>query len=133
MALSRIYLAHSAIFAKLLPDKLLCMAARGTGWLMVGFNDGLKRWRDAGKKGGKARADRLTAEERSEIARKAVQARWARVRQEETDDEQSTEAIEPEIITPAPDMPIARWRGTLNLVGLEVPCYVLDNGLKVIG
>ncbi|MBK9497378.1 MAG: hypothetical protein IPO08_23225 [Xanthomonadales bacterium] len=30
-------------------------------------------------------------------------------------------------------MPIARWRGALNIVGLEVPCYVLDNGQKVIG
>lgn len=29
-----------------------------------------------GKKGGKARADKLTPEERSEIARKAAQARW---------------------------------------------------------
>lgn len=31
-----------------------------------------------GKKGGKARAAKLTAEERSEIARKAARARWAR-------------------------------------------------------
>lgn len=29
-----------------------------------------------GKKGGKARAEKLTAEERSEIARKAAKARW---------------------------------------------------------
>ena len=29
-----------------------------------------------GKKGGKARADKLTAKQRSEIARKAAQARW---------------------------------------------------------
>jgi hypothetical protein len=31
-----------------------------------------------GKKGGKARAEKLTPEQRSEIARKAVQARWAK-------------------------------------------------------
>ncbi len=31
-----------------------------------------------GKKGGKARAAKLTAEERSEIARKAARARWAK-------------------------------------------------------
>ena len=30
-----------------------------------------------GKKGGKARAAKLTSEQRSEIARKAAQARWA--------------------------------------------------------
>ena len=29
-----------------------------------------------GKKGGKARADKLTPEERSEIAKKAAQSRW---------------------------------------------------------
>jgi hypothetical protein len=32
-----------------------------------------------GKKGGKARAAKLTAEERREIARKAAEVRWARV------------------------------------------------------
>ena len=31
-----------------------------------------------GKKGGKARAEKLTPERRSEIARKAAQARWER-------------------------------------------------------
>ena len=33
--------------------------------------------RKGGLKGGKARADKLTAEERSEIAKKAAQKRWA--------------------------------------------------------
>ncbi len=33
-----------------------------------------------GSKGGKIRAQRLTAEQRTEIARKAVRARWAKVR-----------------------------------------------------
>jgi hypothetical protein len=32
--------------------------------------------RRGGRKGGKARADRLTPERRSEIARKAARARW---------------------------------------------------------
>ena len=32
--------------------------------------------RKGGLKGGKARADKLTAEERSEIARKAAESRW---------------------------------------------------------
>ena len=34
--------------------------------------------RNGGLKGGKARAAKLTAERRSEIARKAVEARWAK-------------------------------------------------------
>lgn len=35
-----------------------------------------------GKKGGVVRASRMTAEERSESARKAIQARWAKVKAE---------------------------------------------------
>jgi hypothetical protein len=31
-----------------------------------------------GKKGGKARADSMTAEKRAEIAKKAAESRWAR-------------------------------------------------------
>jgi hypothetical protein len=37
--------------------------------------------RKGGKKGGPARAAKLTPEQRSESARKAVQARWAKARQ----------------------------------------------------
>ena len=32
-----------------------------------------------------------------------------------------------------PDLPVARWRGMLNLVGVDVPCYVLEDGQKIIG
>ena len=39
--------------------------------------------RRGGKKGGKARAANMTPEERSESARKAVRARWAKKRREE--------------------------------------------------
>lgn len=40
--------------------------------------------RKGGKKGGPARAARLTPEERSESARKAVLARWAKARADES-------------------------------------------------
>jgi hypothetical protein len=40
--------------------------------------------RRGGLKGGKARAAKMTPEERSESARKAVQARWAKKRQQES-------------------------------------------------
>jgi hypothetical protein len=36
-----------------------------------------------GKKGGKARAEKLTPERRKEIARKAAKTRWDKKRQEE--------------------------------------------------
>ena len=89
-------------------------------------------------RGGHARAAALSAEERSESARKAAAARWAKTTTE--DNRRPVDAEETDI-TVAPDeeieadatMPVARWRGTLNIVGMEVPCYVLDNGARVIG
>jgi hypothetical protein len=36
-----------------------------------------------GRKGGKARAERLSPERRREIAKKAAEARWAKKRQQE--------------------------------------------------
>jgi hypothetical protein len=49
----------------------------------VGREDDLKRYAaEFARKGGKARAKRLTAKERSESARKAVMARWAKARKE---------------------------------------------------
>jgi len=36
-----------------------------------------------GKKGGKARAEKLTPEQRSAIAKKAAEARWAKKREQE--------------------------------------------------
>jgi hypothetical protein len=41
-------------------------------------------------KGGKARAERLTPERRREIARKAVEARWARERERKREEEGET-------------------------------------------
>lgn len=38
----------------------------------------VERGRKGGAKGGKLRAEKLTPERRSEIARKAAQARWSR-------------------------------------------------------
>jgi hypothetical protein len=42
-----------------------------------------KLGRRGGLKGGKARAEKLTKEQRVEIARKAAKARWAKRRQQE--------------------------------------------------
>lgn len=39
--------------------------------------------RRGGLKGGKARAEKMTKEERSESARKAAEARWAKKREQE--------------------------------------------------
>ena len=37
-----------------------------------------------GRKGGKARAEKLSPERRKEIAKKAAEARWAKKRQQDT-------------------------------------------------
>lgn len=85
--------------------------------------------------GGIARANSLTAQRRAEIAREAAKLRW-RVKRER-DEEEALEAshadMEADALEPSPTMPIARWRGALNLVGVDVPCYVLDDGQKIIG
>src|SRR5947209_18347263 len=92
------------------------------------------RYIDAGRKGGEARAAGLTEEERRDIARKGAAARWAKGLPDGDElGEHGGEQEAEEVLEPAEDMPIARWRGTLNIVGLEVPCYVLDNGQKIIG
>lgn len=90
---------------------------------------------DAGKalaklgaaKGGAARAAKLTREERSEIARKAVTARWAKTKGYQPivlvhDEAEVTNAL-----------PTAKYKGFVNLLGVDLPCYVLDNGQRVIG
>jgi P63C domain len=91
-----------------------------------------------GAKGGKARAAKLTPDQRSEIARKAVQTRWAKVRTErqvgsqEIVGTQPEPSLEPEVL-PTGDLPVAKYKGVLDLMGAEIPCYVLDNGQRVIG
>jgi hypothetical protein len=62
----------------------------------------------AQSKGGLARRDALSAEERSEIARKAAQTRWD------------------------PNVPQATHAGTLNIADAELPCYVLENGERIL-
>ena len=67
--------------------------------------------RRGASKGGKARAQKLTPEERSESARRAATARW------------SPEL--PQATHGSPDHP-------LRIGNIEIPCYVLDNGKRVL-
>lgn len=80
-------------------------------------------------RGGSARATSLSADRRKQIASEAAKQRWDRQREiDPTLVEADAENIEPDKA-----MPIAHWRGMLNLVGVDVPCYVLDDGRKIIG
>ncbi len=68
------------------------------------------------KKGGEARALVLTAERRSEIARKAGLTRWQKVEGKET----------------LPRATYGSLDRPLKIGNLEIPCYVLDNGKRVL-
>jgi len=61
-------------------------------------------------KGGKARAEKLTSEERSEIASQAAKARWAE----------------------ASGLPKATHMGTLKIGDAEIPCAVLSDGTRLL-
>jgi hypothetical protein len=67
---------------------------------------------ESGAKGGKARARKLTKEQRQEIAREGARARWA----------QQGVVIKstPKAICGSADKP-------LRLANIEIPCYVLDD------
>ncbi len=58
------------------------------------------------EKGGMARAESLPAKARSEIARKAARSRW--------------------------DLPLATHEGTLHIGTADIPCYVLENGERIL-
>lgn len=70
-------------------------------------------------KGGLARTASMTPEERHNLASKAAKARW--------------ENRSAQKVSAAPSLPVAKYKGFLDLVGMEVPCYVLDDGQRVIG
>lgn len=63
---------------------------------------------DAAAKGGKARAEKLSAEERSQIAKKGAEARWG------------------------DRPPRATHYGELEIGNLTIPCAVLEDGTRVL-
>ncbi len=85
-------------------------------------------------RGGSARATALSADRRKEIASEAAKRRWQRQREVDPTilDADALDA-DTEVIETDKALPVARWRGVLNLVGVDVPCYVLDDGQKIIG
>lgn len=76
----------------------------------IGVNVMAKK-RTAQSKGGSARAEKLTPEERSRSAREAARARW--------------EAPSPKVAHGSPDRP-------MRIADMEIPCYVLDDNRRVI-
>jgi P63C domain len=82
----------------------------------------------AAKKGGKARANVLTPEQRRAIARTAARSRWGK---EEASEAPDTFESKGEIVGPtAPEMPYSVFRGTLKIGALEMECHVLSDGRR---
>lgn len=73
-------------------------------------------------KGGVARANALTPEERKEIARNAVNARWAKTQTANQD------ASEPGVLRATHGGP----GRPLRIGELEIPCYVLEDGRRIL-
>lgn len=71
-------------------------------------------------KGAIALAESLTPEQRKERSSRAAKARWER---------QKARLAPPS----SGRIPVALYKGMLSLGGEEIPCYVLDNGQRVIG
>lgn len=64
--------------------------------------------KDVARKGGEARAEKLSSERRKEIARNAALARWNK------------------------DLPVAEWSGQLEIGGMNFRCAVLSDGTRIL-
>ena len=86
-------------------------------------------------RGGVARAAALSKRQRRAIASAAARARWSKPTNSEPEDDE-VEIIAPdtdEFEGPSEGLPVAKYKGELNLLDMTVPCYVLSNGQRVIG
>ena len=79
-------------------------------------------------KGGTARANVLTPERRSEIAKKAIAARWAKAGKKPAPEKDT----EPPTVDPTPEMPFSLFRGTLKIGDVEMECHVLNDFRRVL-
>jgi hypothetical protein len=89
------------------------------------------------RKGGQARAAVLTAQERREIARQAVLARWRKQKGEDYQPAAGIPAAKAAAKTPsaapppADAIPRSLFRGILRLGELELECHVLSDGRRI--
>lgn len=83
-------------------------------------------------KGGKARANTMSKEERTEVARNAVRARWAKAGKLKPVDDATVPAPQHIIIeTQGPPMPYSMFKGTVKLGNMEIECHVLNDARRV--
>ncbi len=82
---------------------------------------------EAGKKGGKARANVLSADERSAIAKDAARARWSKLRDEIQNAEKPLALKEPIESGELHSL----FRGTLRIGDLDLECHVLSDYRRI--
>ena len=88
--------------------------------------------RVAAGRGGRARANVLTPEQRSEIARHAVRTRWERAGKTAPPEGQSKpkDVTEPPSVTA--EAPISMYRGSLTIGAVTIECHVLNDLRRVV-
>jgi len=84
------------------------------------------------QKGGNARANVLSKEERSEIARNAVRKRWEKAGKLKIPDSPIAISSKKAEIIQLPSVPYSMFKGQLPLGNLVIECHVLNNLKRVI-
>lgn len=82
-------------------------------------------------KGGRARANVLTKEEKSEIGRNAVRARWKKEGKLKDTNNNASDKKEEIKDVDIPTTPYSLFKGTLNIGGFEIECHVLSDFRRV--
>lgn len=83
-------------------------------------------------KGGRARANVLTPEERREIAQKASRTRWAKEGKGSAAEVIPSDGPSPPAGTTVDDLPFSAFPGTLSVGNLDLECHVLNDGRRVL-
>jgi hypothetical protein len=76
--------------------------------------------------------EKLSPEERKSLARNAAKQRWENARGAGIQVAGQTAPYESIILEKTEALPLARWPGILSIGTSEVPCYVLEDGRRVI-
>lgn len=83
-------------------------------------------------KGGRARANVLTAEERREIAQRASRARWEKAGKVVAANVAEPKQVAEEPVPPGETAPFSMYRGMLDLGNITLECHVLNDGRRVL-
>jgi len=97
----------------------------------TGGTNALARLSERASKGGAARMSKLSRAERQELASQAAKQRWKNHKNQQ-DTKYASIVLPRADQDDGPELPVAKYPGILNIVGAEVPVYVLSDGQRVI-